>query len=109
MLKPFSGTRRGTGAALLCAMLSACAAGSARPTKPLPPPDPVVEVRTVTRRVCPAELALPAEAAPAPAAGAEVRDNSAGGDWIESLIAWGALGWARLGGAAEACAAEDRP
>lgn len=58
--------------------------------------------------VCPAELvgARIQAAPPAPAAGAEVTANVAGDQWIDGVIAWGALGWTILRDAQAECEAE---
>lgn len=68
------------------AMLSACATSPTRPASSGAATDPVVEQRTVTRIVCPPDLAGPGPK-PAPPAGAVVRGNEAGLGYFAALSA----------------------
>lgn len=85
-------------------MLSACATGGVRPT-PTPAPDPVIEVRTQTRVVCPDDLYRDLPIAPAaPPAGAIIQHNDAGGAWLDARMARGAAAERVVDDAKEACA-----
>jgi hypothetical protein len=57
----------------------------------------------VVVRQCPAALASPVQARPAPGADAVVEYNAAGGRWLAEVIAWGAAGWATLNDARADC------
>ena len=89
-------------AACLSAMLTACATPRAAP------PDPIVETRTVTRTICPAELLLPRPAKPIPAAGAIVKGNEAGLGFVAALGATVDLLLGRLTDAQAECADSNR-
>lgn len=67
-------------------MLSACL-GSASVERGAA--NPVVETRRELLIVCPADLANPPAARPAPAADAIIEYNPAGRDHLAALIAWG--------------------
>ena len=83
------------------AMLTACAASVSDAAQSAP--DPVIETRTVTVRVCPAELraALPPRAEAA--ADAVLSGNEAGMAWLNALLARLGLVEARLADAAKEC------
>lgn len=84
------------------ATIAACATSPV--TKPLPrDADPVVETRTVERRVCPAELLTPPPAKPARPAGGFLEGDAATLDWVGWLARWGEGLAARLADAAQAC------
>lgn len=85
-------------------MLTACAGSQARPTlADVPAANPVIETREVVVRQCPAALASPRQAPPAPKADAVVEYNAAGGDWLAEVLAWGAAGWGVVADAAADC------
>lgn len=65
----------------------------------------MVETRVETRTVCPAELDQARPAKPAPAAGAQVTANDAGGAWIKALAGWGDALAALFDGAKAGCPA----
>lgn len=84
------------------ATIAACATSPV--TEPLPrAADPVVETRTVTVRVCPAELLAPAPAKPQRAPGGFLEGDAATLDWVGRLARWGESLAARLTDAARAC------
>lgn len=83
------------------AMMPACAHSPASPVGPAA--DPVIETRTVTVPVCPAELAAPVSAAPAVPAGARLEGNDAGMAWLTRFTAWARALADRLTDAAAAC------
>ena len=84
------------------ATIAACATSPV--TKPLPrDADPIVETRTVERRVCPAELLTPVPAKPARTAGGFLEGDAASLDWVGRLARWGEALAARLTDAAKAC------
>mgnify|MGYP007030467734 CR=1 FL=1 len=83
-------------------MLSACSSSGADSTVKSAP-DPVIETRTVTREVCPAELALPLGERPQPGADAVVTGNEAGMAWLAAIMARVGLLEDRLTDAAKAC------
>lgn len=69
-------------------MLSACATAGAAPTPSVP--DPIIEVRSQTRVVCPDDLFRALPSAPAgPPAGAVIQHNDAGGDYLDARMARG--------------------
>lgn len=71
-------------------MLAACSHAGDKPALPIRAPDPIVEIRTVVRTVCPADLDRPLPADPGPPqAGAVVRHNDEGGAWLDQVIARG--------------------
>lgn len=85
-------------------MLSACAGSPApRPASA----DPVVEIRTVTRALCPEELRLALPPMPTPAPEAVLRGNEAGLRFHAELGAWGGMLERRLQDAAAGC--PDQP
>lgn len=75
--------------ALSSATLAACATASPPPIDPGPAPNPVVTTVVETRLICPAELDQDLGPPPAPAPGAVIRHNDAGGAWLESYADWG--------------------
>lgn len=75
--------------ALSSALLTACASGPAAPRPIGPAADPVIETRTVERKVCPVELRQDVGAQPQPADDAVLRHNDPGGDYLDAIIAWG--------------------
>ncbi len=75
--------------ALSSVTLFACASGPEAPKPVGPAPDPVIETRTVERKVCPAELDQDVGAQPQPADDAVLRHNDTGGDYLDAIIAWG--------------------
>lgn len=82
-------------------MIGACATS---PTKPLPrAADPVVEVRAVTERVCPAELLGAIPAKPKRPAGSEITADEPTLGWIGRLARWGEGLAARLADAQRQC------
>ena len=83
-------------------MLPACSSSGADATIKSAP-DPVIETRTVTRTVCPAELALPAGDRPQPSLDARLTGNAAGMAWLQAILARLGLLEDRLRDAAEAC------
>lgn len=89
-------------AATSLAMLPACSSsGAERIVKSAP--DPVIETRTVTREVCPVELALPLGERPQPGPGAKLTGNEAGMAWLAAIMARLGLLEDRLRDAAGAC------
>lgn len=102
MLSPPSPKRRALLTALSIATLTACA-GSQDPRPRAA--DPVIEVRTITRTVCPAELRLPIPAEVPVPAGAIVRGNAAGMGFMAQRFSREELLGARLADAAATCAA----
>ncbi len=89
-------------AATSLAMLPACSSSGADRTVGSAP-DPVTLTRTVTREVCPAELAMPLGERPQPAAGAQISGNEAGMAWLGAIMARLGLLEDRLRDAAGAC------
>jgi hypothetical protein len=89
-------------AVLSAAMLSACAASQVT-DRPVRTADPVIQTRTVTERVCPAELRAPRPARPVPAADAELQGNASGMAWLNALLAYMGLVEDRLSDAAKDC------
>ena len=83
-------------------MLPACSSSGAERTVKSAP-DPVIETRTVTREVCPAELALPLSERPRPGADAKLTGNEAGMAWLGAIMAHLGLLEDRLRDAAGAC------
>lgn len=83
-------------------MLNACAGSQAPRVRAA---DPVVEIRTITRELCPEELRLAVPAMPSPAPEAVLRGNEAGLRFHAELGAWGKLLEARLADAAAGCPA----
>ena len=82
-------------------MISACATSQA--TKPLPrDPDPIVETRTITRTVCPAELRQAPLAKPARPNG-WLEGNAAMLAWVGELARWGDALFDRQADAAKQC------
>jgi hypothetical protein len=84
-------------------MLAACAS-SPKPADG-PAPDPVVETRTVTRIVCPADLDTELGAPPQPAEDAVLQGNEPGLIYLGALIGDGAAARAVIADAKAACAA----
>ncbi len=83
-------------------MISACA--TSRATKPLPrDPDPIVETRTQTVRVCPPELLAALPARPARPAGGSLTGDKPTLDWVGALSRWGDSIAALFGDAAKQC------
>ena len=83
-------------------MLPACSSSGADRTVGSAP-DPVIETRTVTREVCPAELALPLGERAQPGADAKLTGNEAGMAWLAAILARLGLLEDRLRDAAGAC------
>ena len=84
------------------ATISACATSPA--TKPLPrDSDPIVETKTVERRVCPPELATPTPAKPVRPAGGSLTGDPATLSWVGQLARWGEALWLRLTDARAQC------
>lgn len=86
-------------------MLSACAASNSEKPRSVPTPDPVIQVRTETVRVCPPELTAPRPARPQPASDAVLTGNDSGMAWLTALLAYTGLIEDRLTDAAEDCPA----
>lgn len=86
-------------------MLSACGGSGERLTATTPGTAavPVVTTRTQVVRVCPPELQQALGAKPAPAVGAEVRFNAAGGEYLAARNAWGDRAAALFADAQRAC------
>lgn len=87
-------------------MLSAC--GGSGNERPKSVSDPVIQTRTETVRVCPAELTAARPARPQPEAGAEIKGNDAGMRWLSALLRYLGLVEDRLADAAGQCAAGAR-
>ncbi len=85
-------------------MLTACAASGPKALPAdAPAANPVIEVREVVVRECPAALATVPQAQPAPKPDAVVEYNTAGGQWLADVLAWAAAGWAVVRDAAADC------
>lgn len=81
-------------------MLGACASfGASRSTEP----DPVIETRVETQRVCPPELSLTPPERPEVPADAIVEANASGARWLAAELAWGGRLLALFTDAAGAC------
>lgn len=106
MDKPPSMPRLAMILALSFATLAACASVSPPLPEPLPAPNPVVTTVVETRLVCPAELDQVLGAPPAPAEGAVVRHNAAGGDFLERFTDWALHAAGLFNDARATCAAE---
>ena len=74
--------------ALSSVTLAACATASPRLAEDRPAPNPVVTTVVETRLVCPAELDQDLGPPPAPAEGAVIRHNDAGGSWLDRFTDW---------------------
>lgn len=92
-------------------MLTACAGSPNKPAASASSdlgPDPVIASRTVTRLVCPAELALPLDPRPLPAVDARLEGNEPGMAWLRAVLSRLGLIEDRLADAAAECA-KDAP
>lgn len=106
MDKPLSHLRLAMLMALSFATLAACATVSPPPTDPGPAPNPVVTTVVETRLVCPAELDQDLGPPPAPAEGAVIRHNDAGGTWLDRFTDWALYAAGLFNDARATCAAE---
>lgn len=71
-------------------MLTACGHdGAQKPSLRLTDPDPVVQTKTVREVICPADLYRELPPEPQPAAGAVVRTNDQGSDYLQAKIGRG--------------------
>jgi hypothetical protein len=86
-------------------MLTACA--SSVNERPQPVADPVIETRTEVVRVCPPELTAARPARPVPAADAVIEGNPTGLAWLNAVLAWAGLIEDRLSDAAAQCPARN--
>lgn len=92
--------------ALSSVTLAACATASPPLPEDRPAPNPVVTTVVETRLVCPAELDQDLGPPPAPAAGAVIRHNDAGGAFLERFTDWALHAAGLFNDARATCAAE---